>query len=396
MAAASYLSVLYVEDNIADYKLLEARLKKDEDNFLNLSHALTLQEAQNKLFTYNCEVILLDLSLPDASGLEGVTFLKQHFSQIPIVVLTGNSDRNLGIKAIQQGAQDYLVKGEFTNEMLFKVCRYAIERSKIQQKLQEALSKVETLNQTLQKTLEDLSEEKRLVEKQNQQINSFINILVHDLKNPIAAISSITSLLLEKKEQMSLWQRKYLSQIAHSASMMLENIMTIVDTTQVHRNELKLSLTADNPCYTLNSSIDKFVLEAIQQNLIFDIKWKKNFPKVFFDRRSLENVMSQILSFLVRKTPPDKRILFSSQEKNDKVVVTIEARGLSIEQDELLSFYSDYRENQYTEEDNYNIPLAKKLVEAMGGEFNVRPVEKPQGLLFEFSLKIADSSFKDE
>jgi K+-sensing histidine kinase KdpD len=222
------------------------------------------------------------------------------------------------------------------------------------------------------------------VEKQHEQINSFINILIHDLKNPTAAISSITSLLLEDKTKISLNQRKYLEQIGYSASLILDNIMTIVDTTQVNKASLQLSLVADNPYFTLTSSLDKFIIEAIQKNIIFDIKWNKNFPKVYFDRRSLENVMSQILLFAIEKAPSDTRIVFLSENLEKFVRIKIDMKGLVISEDELLSFYSDYKSN-YTEE-SYNVALAKKLIEAMGGEFVAKPKENQKGFWIEFSL----------
>ncbi|GAB4338000.1 MAG: hypothetical protein OHK0038_16580 [Flammeovirgaceae bacterium] len=385
MKPKEYLDVSYIEDNIPDFKLIYNRLYKDASNFLRLDHCQTLREAEEKLKNQTIQIIFLDLSLPDASGLEGLHILKKNFPQIPLVVLTGNVDRNLGIRAIQEGAQDYLVKGEFSNELLFKTCNYAIERTKIQQKLKQALEKVESLNHELQKAFDELQIEKKLVEKQHEQINSFINILIHDLKNPTAAISSITNLLLEDKTKISISQRKYLEQISYSASLILDNIMTIVETTQVNRANLQLSLLADNPYFTLTSSLDKFVIEAIQKNIIFEVRWNKNFPKVYFDRRNLENVMSHILSFAIHKVPTDSRIVFFYENLEKFVRIKIEMKGLYITEDELLSFYSDYK-NSYTEEP-YNVALAKKLIEAMGGDFVVRPKENNKGLWIEFSLK---------
>jgi DNA-binding NarL/FixJ family response regulator len=384
MKPKNCLDVLYIENNILDYKLIYNRLQNDENNFLKLDHSQTLREAEIRLKHQSYQLVLLDLSLPDVSDLEGLYFLKNNFPHLPLIVLTKSTNKSMGIRAIQEGAKDYLLKGEFNNELLLKTCHYSIERTKIQQKLTNVLEKVEFLNAELQKAFDELNAEKKLVEKQHEQIHSFINILVHDLKNPTATISSITNLLLEDKSKISLNQRKYLEQIGYSASLILDNIMTIVDTTQVNKASLQLSLIADNPYFTLTSSLDKFIIEAIQKNIIFEIKWNKDFPKVYFDRRSLENVMSQILSFVVEKTPSDTRIVFLSENFQNFVKIKIDIKGVILSEDELLSFYSDYK-NNYTEE-SYNVALAKKLIEAMGGEFIAKPKEGQKGLWIEFSL----------
>ncbi len=85
------------------------------------------------------DVILLDLSLPDSHGYN--TFVKVHIhaSQIPIVVLSGNSDESLAIKTIQAGAQDFLVKGELDAEVLVRSIHYSIERQKTTNDLRSML-----------------------------------------------------------------------------------------------------------------------------------------------------------------------------------------------------------------------------------------------------------------
>jgi DNA-binding NarL/FixJ family response regulator len=118
-------NILLVEDNTTDALLVESYIEK-LPNFgvqtaENLSHALECLDSRN------FDVILLDLNLPDALGLESLIKLRRHVHRIPIVVLTGVDDEELGIMALQRGAQDYLIKG-LDNNRLMKAIRYAIER----------------------------------------------------------------------------------------------------------------------------------------------------------------------------------------------------------------------------------------------------------------------------
>ena len=76
------------------------------------------------------DVILLDLSLPDSKGLETFFALHAHAGEVPIVVLSGYNDERAAVKAVQSGAEDYLVKGQVNDHTLVRSIRYAIERSR--------------------------------------------------------------------------------------------------------------------------------------------------------------------------------------------------------------------------------------------------------------------------
>ncbi len=102
------------------------------------------------------DAILLDLTLPDSIGLD--TFKKIHSEApaLPIIVLTGNDDDSLALRALQDGAQDYLVKGQVSGQILARSIRYAIERKRIDEALKSEISKHKELeaNSSLPKRLQ--------------------------------------------------------------------------------------------------------------------------------------------------------------------------------------------------------------------------------------------------
>ena len=87
-----------------------------------------LKLLQNDIF----DIILLDLGLPDVSGLESFQVTLKKHPSIPIIILTGLANEETGINAIKYGAQDYLVKGEFNGKLLVRAIQYAIERKKVE------------------------------------------------------------------------------------------------------------------------------------------------------------------------------------------------------------------------------------------------------------------------
>ncbi|RUR72328.1 hypothetical protein PCC6912_63680 [Chlorogloeopsis fritschii PCC 6912] len=132
------LKILLVEDNPADVRLLQEFLWDVTSAQFQLIPVEQLDEALEILKQKSFDVILLDLSLPDSQGLE--TFLKMHLQApaIPIIVLTGLDDESLATRAMQQGAQDYLIKGQVNGDLLVRCMRYAIERQRVEEALRQS------------------------------------------------------------------------------------------------------------------------------------------------------------------------------------------------------------------------------------------------------------------
>jgi len=128
MSAVS-INVLLVEDNPGDARLvLEMLRESGPDNFA-FHHVTTLGAGVDHLLgSFHTDAVLLDLSLPDESGLETVRRVVTAAGDTSVVVMTGADDEELGIAAMQEGAQDYLVKGKVDGQRLRRVLRFAIER----------------------------------------------------------------------------------------------------------------------------------------------------------------------------------------------------------------------------------------------------------------------------
>ncbi|MEH2275896.1 MAG: response regulator [Nostoc sp.] len=136
--AGTNIKVLLVEDNPGDIFLLQEFLKEVTTVVVDLMPVVRLSEALNYLAKEIFDVILLDLSLPDGQGLETFVITHNHAKATPIIVLTGIDDETLAIRAMQQGAQDYLVKGQVTGDLLVRSMRYAIERQRADNALRQS------------------------------------------------------------------------------------------------------------------------------------------------------------------------------------------------------------------------------------------------------------------
>ncbi len=126
------LRLLLVEDNLADANWIGEILKEHNWQQSHVRHVQKVEEALDSLNHYNFDAILLDLSLPDSQGIASLDIVQQQAPQLPIVILTGTDDLNVAVQSLRQGAQDYLIKGEFEGRSLTRSIYYAIERQKIE------------------------------------------------------------------------------------------------------------------------------------------------------------------------------------------------------------------------------------------------------------------------
>jgi two-component system cell cycle sensor histidine kinase/response regulator CckA len=124
------IRVLLVEDNPGDARLFTELVRDTGAGQWKLVHVDRLSAAVERLNRETFDVMLLDLSLPDADGLDTLIRAHTQAPKVPIVVLTGHDDEALAVRAVRAGAQDYLVKGRMDGDLLVRSIRYASERGR--------------------------------------------------------------------------------------------------------------------------------------------------------------------------------------------------------------------------------------------------------------------------
>lgn len=127
--------ILLVEDNLGDARLVEELLLGDGNGPFEIIRAHSLATAVPLLEKHQIAAVLLDLKLPDAEGLETLTRMHTAVPGVPIVVLSADEDETLAVRSVQQGAQDFLVKGNISSLLLRRSLSYAIERKRMAEQL---------------------------------------------------------------------------------------------------------------------------------------------------------------------------------------------------------------------------------------------------------------------
>ena len=141
------LNVLLIEDNPGDVRLIQEMLTGVRDVEVELESANQLESGLDRLALGGIDGLLLDLSLPDSQGLETFRRAQALEPDVAIIVLTGLDDEELAVKAVRQGAQDYLVKGEVDSNLLVRSIRYAIERKRVQKQTEKQMHRLAILRE---------------------------------------------------------------------------------------------------------------------------------------------------------------------------------------------------------------------------------------------------------
>src|ERR1700731_3001636 len=127
--------LLLVEDNPADVRLLREMFREQSSHRTELTQVETMGQAEKNLAGGAVDIILLDLGLPDAQGLESIRRARAVAPHVPVVVLTALDDESMAAQALQAGVQDYLIKGQIDARGLLRALRYAVERKSMQEEL---------------------------------------------------------------------------------------------------------------------------------------------------------------------------------------------------------------------------------------------------------------------
>ena len=351
-----------VEDNPGDAVLVRSFLEQSVATKFELTVAGRLDTALETLEASAYDVVLLDMSLPDAAGLNIVTQTRAVRSDLPILVLTGRDDEELALSALREGAQDYLRKVDMDERLLERAIRYAIERNQVEQELQRA---------------------KDAAEAAMRAKANFLASVSHEIRTPINTIITMSGLLARR--DLPSGTRKYVDAVESSSQTLREMVNDILDLSKIEAGGLTLERVSFALLPSLEGMLKALGSWAESKGLAFGYDVDDSVPRnLLGDPLRLRQIVVNLVSNAVKFTSVGEvRVLIEAETADLPEVVlrvSVSDTGVGIPKDKLDAIFNAF--SQVDESTTrlhggtgLGLAICSQLVQLMDGEITVRSEE---------------------
>ena len=385
------LNILLVEDNEGDERLIRELLGEQKLIRFNIEKASSLKESEGKISNNKFDVILLDLGLPDSSGLETLIKLITLFPGLAtIIILTGLNDTETSLKAVNNGAQDYIIKGQVDSEILLKSIIYSFERSRLNNELKtqiEARKHAEMEIMKLNSELEDrIRSRTAQLEFVNLELEAFSHSVSHDLRAPLRHINGFAEILKEEfYSQLPEKARTYLDTISDAAKKMNRLIDDLLNLSRTNRTQLKRSTLKMNQ--VLDDALSEVRPLLENRNVDFKIS---SLPEVSGDYNLLRMVWINLLDNAIKYTRNKREAIIQIDYKIEKkeFIFCISDNGVGFDMqyaDKLFGVFQRLHAVDEFEGNGIGLSNVRRIISRHGGR-TWAEAEVDKGAAFYFSL----------
>lgn len=356
------MRVLLIEDNEDDAQLIREMLAGPEGGAFDLERVNLLSTGLERLDAGGIDMVLFDISLPDSQGLSTVGKVHAKASTIPIIVLTGLQDEALGVNAVQEGAQDYLVKGQVDRNLLLRAMRYAVERKQA-----------------------------------DNMKDRFFSSITHDLRIPLTVMEGYLSLFLDGLYgDMSDNQMRAIVALSRASTTILEMVNSLLDFSKLRSGKYVLSKEPVDLEEVVNDVLEKVMPLAESKGLTLSKQFSQDSFPMKSDRRSLGQILLNLVGNAIKFTDHGGvKVSLNSVVKNSgppiqMVQICVEDTGFGIEACHLDKIFDEFYQVDIASRDTRSstglgLATCKRLTELLRGKITVE--SKPgQGSIFSVML----------
>lgn len=355
-------TVLIVEDELLNIEIYKELLEEKYRLVIaqNGRECITVMENEPP------DLVLLDVMLPDASGIDLCGRFKsdRSLAHIPIIIVTTLDSPEDMIKGLESGANDYLTK--------------PVDRTELFLKVQNHLTFLELYYE---------------VKRQSEEISQYVGVIIHDLKNPLAVIMGYVDLLEDLVEEGKM--RQYLSKIGGSAQKMLDCISEILDIQKIQRSSFDIRQEE----FDLNKSIKKISSEwkvlAGKKQIRIDLSLDPSLSRVTGDNRRFKDIIENLVSNAIKYSPQNTDITIITRKFSDAFAkITVRDEGLGLSEEDKDKVFSEYQRLSAAPtgretSTGLGLSIVSRMVTLMGGKVGVESEGKNKGASFWFTLQLA-------
>ena len=241
--------------------------------------------------------------------------------------------------------------------------------------------------------LKKLAKEREVVIEKNKKIHSYVGMIVHDLKSPLTAIYSLIDLIDENPDRLNNEQKVYLNLMKQSSSSMLENISLILDNSMLESGIKPDHLEVGNPYYSIQSTIDKYIIEALYKNISIQRNIDKNMPLVEYDKSILDRILSNLISNAIKFSPSNTEVKIYTEVIDRQLNIVVNDEGLGMSEEEMKNVFQEFkrlsaRPTGGEVSTGLGLFISKKLIDQLGGKIVAHSDGQNKGSTFRILLNI--------
>ncbi len=364
-------NVLLIEDNAGDADLVRLRLVEGQSP-VKVNCVNRLSDGLASLTSETPSVVLLDLNLPDCRGAETFRRVMEHSPNVPVVVLSGQDDEALAMRAVHSGVQDYLVKNNLSSKHLERAIRYAVER------------------QALLRSLE-------IAQKQQLEFkNQFLSHVSHELRTPLTCIHQYVTLLLDGiSGPVTPDQADHLKTVLKSVNQLHAMIRDLLEATRAESGKMRI----EPRCVALNELVQQAAAmlrpTAAEKGVGLEIGIDQTLPLIYADPDRVLEVMINLLDNAIKFTPADGAVMLQASKVDADpgaayVSITDTGRGIGPEAKALI-FERLYQDPESVDNNRSGLGLGlficREIIRLHEGRIWVSS-EPGQGSTFTFTLPV--------
>ena len=363
--------VLLIEDNPGDADLVRLRLVEGKSAVQvncvpRLADALACLEAETPT------LVLLDLNLPDSHGAETFRRIIQKAPNVPVVILSGQDDETLAIKAVHMGVQDYLVKGDITSKQLERALRNAIER------------------QGLMRALEITRQEQLKFKDQ------FLSHVSHELRTPLTCIYQYVTLLLDGLAgPLAPNQTDHLKAVLKSTHQLHAMIRDLLEATRAESGKLRIEPRCLDIRELAQQAATMMRPAAAEKRIGLEAVLDPTIPLVYADPDRTLEVLINLIDNAIKFTPPEGAVMVKAsivETDPSSVYLSVNDSGRGIPPENLPQVFDRLYQDPNAVDGNrtglgLGLYIAKEIVTRQGGRMWV--ASQPEcGSTFSFTLPL--------
>ncbi len=329
-------------------------------------------------------LVLLDIMMPDVSGLELLQTIRQHDPEIVCIIITGYATVELAVEAMKRGAYDFIAK-PFSDDNLLLAVQKGLERRRLEQETRRL--------QQVEEEARRLSQEKAMLEELDRVKSAFMRKVAHELRAPVAAIRSFITLMQQgyasPDQQVDMQAR--IAQRADELLALIDDLLNLARLKEARMAAKKQPVSLEQ---VLSEVIGLHTPEAEEKRIRLTVDTQPC-PPVLADPAHAKQLWTNLISNAIKYTPAGGRVTVRLFPVDGTIVGEVQDTGIGIAPEELPHLFQEFFRTERAKAfaphgTGLGLSIVKQIVEEWGGNIQVES-EPGKGSKFTFRLPMPET-----